>query len=229
MRVVSLVPSWTETLIEAGADVVGRTRFCIHPRTEVPAVGGTKSFDADLVRSLRPDLILLDREENTREMADLAASISRTHVTHITHVRDLAPAMEDLATTLSVDRLREFAARARAVLAKPITRSARQTEFVYCIWKDPWMAAGRDTFIASMLEREGYDLEKLWPRTKEKYPKFDFADIPPGAEILLSSEPYPFAKKPPQTSRPTRLVDGEVYSWFGIRAIRYLEGIAAAG
>src|ERR1022692_4596445 len=94
VRVISMVPSWTETLIESGVNVVGRTRFCIHPKDQVKsiqAVGGTKDIDWDKVNGLKPNLVILDQEENPKSMADQCPfPILATHVTQISDVgRDL--------------------------------------------------------------------------------------------------------------------------------------------
>ncbi len=270
MRIVSLVPSWTETLIEAGLHVVGRTRFCIHPHDKVKTievVGGTKSFDIEKIRDLKPDIILLDREENTKEMGDLAERISMIHLSHVESVDDMPRELRALALALSNTQLEDFAGRFERVLGQPLIvlhndffegllkwqteirvaatgdlkdtsliqgSQLASTEFVYCIWKDPWMAAGRGTFISSMLRQVGFDLTKMWPSEKtsqeksqensDKYPTFNVTSIPSGALVLLSSEPFPFAKKPPfLPQKRVALVDGESFSWFGIRALRFLE------
>lgn len=255
-RVVSFVPSWTETLIEVGADVVGRTRFCIHPADSVKtieAVGGTKSFDESKLRSLKPDLILLDREENTREMFEIAQTVAPTLVSHVEHVRDMPRELRALAKALEtkeiVSALEDLARRFELVLATPapaslhndsfpgllrwLKRDQSSTEYVYVIWKDPWMVVRKDTFIGSMLERVGIDLANgeagaLLSASATKYPKLD--ELPARATVLLSSEPYPFTKKfanePPELPNPSiALVDGESFSWFGVRALRFLESL----
>lgn len=248
MRIVSLVPSWTETLIEAGANVVGRTRFCIHPKDRVKAIeaiGGTKSFDIEKLRALKPDLIILDREENTKEMAELAMSVAPTFVTHVESVTDLPRELARLSAHLNNEELNNFATRFERVLLKPILalhndsfarfinphpvqENFKSTKFVYCIWKDPWMAVGRKTFIASMLEQVGFEPNMMWPSGDEKYPKFEIETLAPDVLILLSSEPFPFAKlivKEPAifSQNQVALVNGESFSWFGIRALRFLE------
>ena len=100
MRIVSMVPSWTETLLACGCEVVGRTRFCIHPAEarRIPVVGGTKTIDWNRVRALAPDLLLLDQEENPRAMHD--ESPIESFATHITSVRDVGPELDRLALRL---------------------------------------------------------------------------------------------------------------------------------
>jgi hypothetical protein len=194
----------------------------------------------------------------------MASSIAPTHVSHVTRVQDMPHELRALAVRISNPQLNDFAMRFDHVLAKPAlvlhndsfaellkwqrrdgsVEGLQSPEFVYCIWKDPWMSAGRGTFISSMVERVGFDLTKMWPpvsmtsgdaelsispsvnsgSTSVKYPTFDEREIPAGAWVLLSSEPYPFAKKPPLLQQENiALVDGESFSWFGIRALRFLE------
>lgn len=110
MRVVSLVPSWTETLLVAGVDVIGRSRFCIHPKAQVktiPKVGGTKDWNWQKILDLKPDLIILDREENPKFMADQTEI--ETLSTHVRSIHDMPEALEVLATRLSNERLGQMA------------------------------------------------------------------------------------------------------------------------
>lgn len=239
-RIVSFVPSWTETLIEAGANVVGRTRFCVHPKdvvSSIEAIGGTKSFDLEQLRRLKPDLIVMDREENTREIAEQASLIAPVVATHVESFADLPRELRVLANACECSKLEDFALRAEnlppalvlqnhqvpAILKTVSGQPSTQTPFVYVIWKDPWMSVNRATFIASMLERVGFDLTQMTTYdVVDKYPKLE--NLPTEALILLSSEPYAFAKKTPQLPQENiAIVDGESYSWFGLRAIRFLE------
>lgn len=251
LRIISFVPSWTESLIEAGETVVGRTRFCIHPGhlvSEIAVVGGTKTLDLDKIRALKPDLVILDREENTLEMHKALERIEglELHITHVQDVNDLAVEFERLAKRLSNAKLSEWAKRMRAALSakapklhndsfagllKWTTVAKLETKIVYVIWKSPWMAVGEKTFIASMLKQAGLTMT-LWPLARGKYPEFTLEELPTGVTVLLSSEPYPFeslvspaapTKAPFDFARPTALIDGECFSWFGIRALRFLE------
>ena len=104
------MPSLTETLIACGVEVVGRTRFCIHPAevvSSIPIVGGTKDVDWDLCRRLDPDLVIMDREENTRPMAE-SCPIA-WHATHVTSVGTVASDLGSLAGRLQSRRLQELA------------------------------------------------------------------------------------------------------------------------
>ena len=247
-----MVPSWTETLLECGCEVVGRTRFCIHPERvkNIPIVGGTKAIDWDKLAALDADLLLLDREENTRPMRE--ESPIDVFTTHVTSVDDLAPELARMATRLACPGLEDVAARWEQVANRPqgTLKSWRDLPgviewlcpptdqavgpFTYLIWCDPWMAIGPDTFIASTLSAVGLPGDLLCPRDSvdgnPKYPVIDPASLPPGAVLLASSEPYPFHRKRDSLTglgRPVAIVDGESFSWFGVRSLSFLEGVSA--
>nr|WP_321462229.1 helical backbone metal receptor [uncultured Cohaesibacter sp.] len=240
-RVLSLVPSWTETLLAAGIMPVGRTRFCIHPAdvvADIPIVGGTKDWDWGRVKAVRPDLILLDREENAAFMGqqkDIAC-----HVTHVGSLADMAQAFEDLASLLGSQELDAMAARSRALLGRecgfwspqqPLPaliewgRKPRQPirQIVYLIWREPWMAVSADSFIGDCLARLGVHITRF----DEKYPVIDLAAFDPETTLLLcSSEPYPFLERKGRLEElpfAHAFVDGELLSWYGIRSLRFLE------
>jgi iron complex transport system substrate-binding protein len=232
MRVVSLVPSLTETLLACGVDVIGRTRFCVHPPGEIPVVGGTKQVDWEKVRALAPDFVLFDKEENTKEMAE-ACRFPRLF-THVTSLSSLAKDLRSLGKILGNDRLMGLAERAEGLRAReaggiPSFKTlvapnySKIKTILYLVWRDPWIAVSRDTFIGDMLAHLGYEL----PRFPERYPKIALEEYDPATTLLLfSSEPYPFEKKSEELAKlgfPSLIVDGEAFGWFGIRAIKFLE------
>ena len=242
MRVVSLVPSWTETLVESGVNVVGRTRFCVHPAERIraiPAVGGTKDLDPTALAALKPDLVLLDKEENLPWMAQAPC---RVHVSHITTGDDVARELDELSNALSNPRLGKLAAEWRAELSSPAYPRERVRELpgvktwlreptnepeniIYLVWRAPWMAVSRDTFVGSMLTQVGFG--GRIPAFTEKYPRLDLGQFDPSNTLLLfSTEPFPFAQKKTELRGlgfPAALVDGEAYSWFGERSLRFLQ------
>jgi ABC-type Fe3+-hydroxamate transport system substrate-binding protein len=251
MRVISLVPSWTETLLLSGVNVVGRTRFCIHPEGHVaplPVVGGTKDLDWEKVEALNADLLILDQEENLPWMKE--QSPIPTVVTHVTSLQDLPSQIKALAQALPAQapNLMALASRWQKVIAAPArawdfqnipgeleklkgtdpTKSFAQV--VYVIWKKPWMAVSKDTFIGSMLIKMG--AEKLLPSFEKKYPSFEMADFDLNRTyFLFSSEPFPFAKKKDDLEKlgvHGGIIDGESYSWFGIRALEFVEKIISS-
>ncbi len=239
MKIISMVPSWTETLIECGLNVAGRTRFCIHPRekvTSIPVVGGTKDINWEKVKSLDADILLLDEDENPKWMAE-ESPIPWTS-THISSLQNLPGELAKLSEKFENPKLVALAKRWTDIIEcafrpQPLRHlpgtiqwikepSKNQTNFIYIIWKDPWMAAGAPTFIGSVLTHLGY-ADNIF--TKDKYPKFELNQVSPDTTLLFSSEPYPFQKKgiPTHLPNPMGILDGECFSWFGIRTLHFLE------
>lgn len=243
MRIISLVPSITETLVFCDVQVVGRSRFCIHPANqvkEIPKVGGTKDIDWEKVKRYRPDLIVLDKEENTLEMAtscpfDIIAL-------HITSVENVGRELKKLALRIANSQLEKIAFRWQIAAKKPITKRTLenipgviqwwnkptdQTKVEYLIWRDPWMAIGKNTFIQSMLIHCG--LGYALTEHQDKYPEIELTNINNEDTLLLfSSEPYPFERHRQELLSldfSCALIDGEKYSWYGIRSLCFLESL----
>ena len=242
-RIVSLVPSVTELVCALGLTrhLVGRTGFCIHPAAElitVPKIGGTKDVNIEKIRRLAPTHLLVNIDENEKPTVDqLAEFVPNVIVTHPVAPRDnlalyrlmggifgAEPAAEALCNAFEREYLQTQAA----------TVAARRV--LYCIWQDPWMTVSRDTYIARMLELVGW---QQWQGASERrYPEFRWSDALANEidEVLLSSEPYRFTEAhvdalEKQIGKPVRLVDGEMLSWYGSRAIdglRYLRDLAAS-
>lgn len=226
-RVVSLVPSLTETLHDFGAHLVGRTRFCIHPATlkdTVPIVGGTKQIDVPRLLALKPDLVVANREENTREMVEALQPHVPVLVTDIATLPDALDAITLLGdATATASRAKDLRSRLDALLqALPQCPPKR---VAYFIWQDPWMTVGGGTFIHHMLHAVG--LTNVFG-TQTRYPAVTQTDIQrahPDA-LLFSSEPFPFEEKHFAGWRacmphvPCLLVDGEAFSWYGTGLIR---------
>ncbi|HCC45306.1 MAG TPA: Fe3+-siderophores ABC transporter protein [Gammaproteobacteria bacterium] len=222
--------------------MVGRTRYCIHPREEVrtiPIVGGTKSVDWQKVEDLRPDLVVMDREENTREMAEACPTAwLATHVTSLESVgRDLmllgkqlgASQLEGLASNwLRIADIPDASFQGWASIPgikQTIGESATGIEHLdYMIWRDPWMAVGPDTFIGSMLRKVG--LGAFIKKYSDPYPQITNILPEPDTFYLFSTEPYPFKRHSEELAEQGfqgALIDGELYSWFGIRSYEMLE------
>lgn len=229
-RIVSLVPSQTELLYDLGLDkeVAGITKFCIHPeawfRTKTRA-GGTKQLHLHRIAGLQPDLIIANKEENVKEQVDeLAASFPvwtsdiRTLADALTMICEVGriTGRETSATDIAGRISNEFAALPR----QPAPRKA-----AYLIWQEPFMCAGGDTFISSMLKAAGFCNVFAG---KDRYPEVTAAEIAAsGAEyLLLSSEPFPFTEKHREAMRSLFpgmqivLVDGEMFSWYGSRLLQ---------
>lgn len=228
-RIVSLVPSQTELLYALGLEeeVVGITKFCVHPSAwfrSKTRVGGTKKLHADIIRGLRPDLIIANKEENLQEeVMDLMADFP----VWVSNIQSLADAVDMIARVGSMTR-RESAAQAivAGIGARfaQLVPAAKPVHTAYFIWRDPWMVAGGDTFIHQMLQACGFlnvfaDMSR-YPVVKPE--QLAAADC---RLVLLSSEPYPFREKhitEIQAHVPEAkimLVDGEMFSWYGSRLL----------
>lgn len=229
-RVISLCPSLTETLVHLGLGerLVGRTRFCIHPSDQVrriQQVGGTKEVHMERVRALQPDLIICEKEENTQAMVE---ALEQEFTVFMTDVTDLGSAREMIlqlgAITDTMAQAVDIAAQVDASWER-LYRLKSPIPCVYCIWKNPWMVVGADTFIDSVLQKCGFDnVARQW---EGRYPVLDEVEISAKKNllVLLSTEPYPF--KPVHIadiqkimpSAIVRIVDGEMFSWYGSHMI----------
>lgn len=224
-RIVSLVPSQTEFLYDIGQEsrLAGQTVFCVHPATayrNAVKVGGTKKVRYVEIDRLNPDLIICNREENTAEMVEILAEKYPVWVSDIKNENDAFTMMRALSRILDAeesgekmidDIKKEFENR----------KIFRRWSCVYLIWRNPYMAAGPDTFIHSMLDRAGFDNMITEPRYPELTAEALTAINP--HLVLLSSEPYPFSdvhageiRKMLPSSRVIK-VDGEMFSWYGSR------------
>ena len=208
-RVVSLVPSVTETLLAWGVRPVACTRFCEQP--ELVHVGGTKNPDRAAIVALAPDVVVMDEEENRREDHDaLVASGVTVHVTAVRAVADVDPTLAELA-----HRLGARWAPVGPLAAEPI----RHRAFVP-IWRRPWMALGTPTYGHSLLASLGWGCV---PEDRGPYPEVTLAEaagLAPDA-VLAPDEPYAFGPRHlaelATVSPAVRLVDGKDLFWWGVR------------
>ncbi|MES2073688.1 MAG: helical backbone metal receptor [Pseudomonadota bacterium] len=242
-RIVSLVPSITELLCELGLApcLVGRTGFCIHPAAlvkHIPKIGGTKDVNIEKIRKLAPTHLIVNIDENEKPTVDLLAEfIPHVIVTHPLRPRDNLALYALLGGIFNArQRAQQLSAEFERAYGE-LLPAARPQSVLYCIWKDPWMTVARDTYIANMLDLIGW---KTWqsPKSEQRYPVFEWnEDLLHGIDaVLLSSEPYRFTEEhvdalEKQIGKPVCLVDGELLSWYGSRAIeglRYLNRLALA-
>lgn len=237
-RIVSLVPSITELLfdLDLGAHLVGRTGFCVHPRQAVrdlPKVGGTKDVKLETLRALAPTHVIVNVDENEAGAVEAMRSfVPHVIVTHPNCPEDNAGLFRLLGGVFGAADAAERLARE---LAQEIA-ACRAIEWpperaLYLIWKSPWMTIAADTYIARTLALVGWKVstaEGGWAGAN-RYPVV--ADLAAAAgdadRVLLSTEPYPFrdadlAEVQQITRTPTLLIDAEMVSWYGSRAIRGL-------
>jgi len=239
-RLASLVPSLTELLfaLDLSDCVVARTGFCVHPRAavkRVTRVGGTKDPDLDMLRSLAPTHLIVNVDENRREVVEAAARfVPNVIVTHPAAPDDnprlyaLFGAIFDRGAAAAALAARY--AEARAELGRAVAPLPRE-RVLYLIWRKPWMTVARDTYVSATLAAAGLDTvpeeaATRYPQVADDGPEWRVAQ-----RILLSSEPYAFrAGDAPALARvhakPATLIDGEWTSWYGPRAIEGLRALA---
>jgi ABC-type Fe3+-hydroxamate transport system substrate-binding protein len=228
-RIVSLVPSQTELLADLGlADsVVGLTKFCVHPsdwRNRKTIVGGTKQIHLDRIRDLQPDLIIANQEENDKEQVE---TLAKDFPVWVSKVVDLESALAMILEVGTIcDRLPEAESLETAISSSfKKLRSFTPLSAAYLIWRKPYMVSGGDTFIHAMMKRAGF---KNVFADQMRYPEVSVTDLQQADPdvILLSSEPFPFKEEhlvELQEHCPRaviRLVDGELFSWYGSRLLR---------
>ncbi len=220
-RVISLVPSVTETLLAWGVDVVACTRFCEQP--QLAHVGGTKDPDIDAIVALAPDLVVVDVEENRRPDAEaLEARGMRLHVTHVTALADVAPTLVALAGATGV--------HVRPIDLRPPVR--RRLDACVLIWRRPWMTINADTYGSSVLVHLG--VGNVFAGAADRYPQVTLDELAARAPsiVLLPTEPYAFKDRHVrelQLALPgtdVRLIDGADLFWWGARTPGALDRLA---
>ena len=240
MRVVSLVPSWTEFLHELEAEVVGQTKFCVRPESAfriVPRVGGTKTVNVQAILDLQPDLVVANREENDREQVQRVQEALGHDAVLVTDVRTVSQALEamaELGTWIGCEaKAREWSERIAEAWGDP--RPARG-EAGYAVWSSPWMAAGADTFISDVMKHWGIANAFEVTSSNDRYPTLGESPKQGARKArtwLLPSEPFPFADKhlaSLQAESPDarfKLVDGEAFSWYGSRMLHVVDHLRA--
>jgi ABC-type Fe3+-hydroxamate transport system substrate-binding protein len=227
-RIISLVPSQTELLHDLGLEeeVIGITKFCLHPdswfRTKM-RVGGTKTPDLEKIRMLKPDLIIGNKEENEQESME---ELMQEFPIWMSDIKDLEDALVMIQAIGGLTGTEDKASLLRQNIRKAfesLKLPDKKRRAAYFIWKNPYMVAGKESFISEMMNFCG--LENVfsggrYPEIGEKMLK----ELNP-EYILLSSEPYPFSEKhSPEFTRicPSAkviVVDGELFSWYGSRLL----------
>lgn len=244
-RLVSLVPSWTETLFAMGAGpmVVGATRFCVSPAqalADVAKVGGTKNPNLRTIAELQPDLVIANAEENRRE--DIERIREQGIPVLTTYPRTVPGAVESiLRMGRALDREAQAAALAREIA---LTVSGIEAGLgvwsklrlrVFCpIWKNPWMVFNGDTYAHDVLRMMGFN--NVYASAGERYPRTTLAEAIEHRPdvVLLPDEPYEFgaadvdelkAELPPALSRRVLTVSGRNLHWYGVHMVEGLRSL----
>ncbi|WP_127846436.1 ABC transporter substrate-binding protein [Psychroflexus aestuariivivens] len=228
-RIISLVPSLTELLVDLGLEdrLVGVTKFCVHPedlRKKVEVVGGTKDVKIDKVKSLKPDIIIANKEENTLKTVDELSEFCTVHVSDVNNFQDVIDLIQDYAEILEVHN------KAKSIIEnlqekftdfKSFSKNSSKLKVAYFIWRKPWMLVGNGTFINYMLELNNFEnAYKHLPR----YPEVDINQLEELDFVFLSSEPFPFSeqyfREIPLENSKIVIIDGEYFSWYGTRLLK---------
>jgi ABC-type Fe3+-hydroxamate transport system substrate-binding protein len=235
-RIVSLVPSITELVCDLGLapQLVGRTGFCVHPRATlkgIPKVGGTKDVDLDALRALRATHVIVNVDENRKEAVEaIAGFVPHVIVTHPLAPRDNLALYRLLGGIFGREREAEaLCARFEAAYADAARAAAgfAPQRVLYLIWRAPWMTVSRDTYIARTLALVNW--ETVPEHATARYPEIalDERTLDGVGLVLASSEPYMFRERhlaelaamPALAGKRVALIDGEMTSWYGSRAI----------
>lgn len=240
-RIISLVPSQTELLYDLGLGdrVVGITKFCVHPETwfrKKTRIGGTKNLDLEKIRSLEPDLIIGNKEENEKEQVEILEKefpVWMSDIETLDEATDMIRSLGEITGRTKegkkiLDKIQEgfntlenYLGKRRTEYGLPSTVNDLRT--VYLIWEDPIMTAGKNTFINDMLTRCG--LKNIFEAHPDRYPVPTLAELKKMDPelIILSSEPFPFSSRHKEfyeaefQNAQVKLADGEMFSWYGSR------------
>ncbi|MAB57750.1 MAG: cobalamin-binding protein [Aequorivita sp.] len=230
-RIVSLVPSQTELLVDLGLreKIVGITKFCVHPsdlKSEKTVVGGTKQVNFNKIKALRPDIVICNKEENTEELVGELSRIAPVWISDIVTITDNNRMIEQLGQIFDVvSKASEIVSKINSELAlfRNYIKGYSEKRVLYIIWKKPYMAAGRGTFIDSLLKENKYS--NIFSVNAGRYPEVKQEDFLKADIIFLSTEPYPFknvdvVEMTKKLNREVKLVDGEFFSWYGSRLMK---------
>lgn len=239
MKIISLVPSLTELLFDLGLEnqIVGVTRFCIHPiqkTKKIQKIGGTKTVKIDRVIGLNPDLIIANKEENSKSDIEKLQKHCNVWVTDIYTLNDALNVIKELGIRAKCESSANQLIHAIKFNFSKLKTKVKESSktFAYLIWQDPIMLAGRNNFINEMTKEIG--LTNILIDENSRYPeqtKENLVLLKPDY-IFLSSEPFPFQEKHIETynkllpKSKVILVDGEMFSWYGSRmklAPKYFE------
>lgn len=235
-RIVSLVPSQTELLVDLGLEdrIVGITRFCVHPaylRNKKTIVGGPKKVNYDKIEALKPDLILGNKEENTKEMAEHLSASYNLHLSSIASMEETYALIEQYGQIFDVrEKAREITDSIKQEEADFKVYISEKTwkKVAYFIWRKPWMVVGGGTFVNHLLTLNHF--ENVYADIP-RYPEVKLEELRGVDFLLLSSEPFPFGEKHRKELKTLlgnhvdmKFINGEYFSWYGSRleqAFRY--------
>lgn len=235
VKIVSLVPSLTELLFDLGLnkEIVGITKYCIYPEDKtknVYKIGGTKNFKVEEIIKLNPDIVISNKEENTKELIEKLSENMPVYVTDIKDIDDAINSIENIGFITGKKNEAELLIKKiedkLRILQQNITN---KPTCIYLIWKQPLMSVSKDTFINSMLEISGFN--NLIANDLDRYPELSIEQLQNlnPEYLLLSTEPYLFKQSHikyfekflPKTK--VKIVDGSYFSCYGSRISKAID------
>jgi iron complex transport system substrate-binding protein len=230
-RIVSLVPSQTELLVDLGLKnvIFGVTKFCVHPtdlKQQKEIVGGTKQVHTDRIAALEPDIILCNKEENTEEMVLELEKIAPVHVSDIKTIDDSLELIREYGEIFAVREKASEIVREIDKLRKDLQEFLEDKPYrkvAYLIWKKPYMAVGKDTFIDHLLSLNHF--KNIFAEEDSRYPEISTEALSDAELVFLSTEPFPFKENDKEElenevrKSGIHIVDGEFFSWYGSRLL----------
>jgi ABC-type Fe3+-hydroxamate transport system substrate-binding protein len=234
-RIVSLVPSQTELLYDLGLEesILGITKFCVHPyhfKSTKKIIGGTKKVHFEKIRLLQPDIIIANKEENTKEIVEELSKICPVWVTDIITINDNLKMISDFGILFNKrTEAQKWIDKINFALTdfKQFISNKSSQKVAYFIWANPYMVAGNNTFINEMLKLNNFN--NIYENREERYPEVIIQKMRIQGDpdlVLLSSEPFPFTDEHAfELGRFTHhakivFVDGEMFSWYGSRLLK---------
>jgi ABC-type Fe3+-hydroxamate transport system substrate-binding protein len=227
-RIISIVPSQTELLFDLNldAEIIGITKFCIYPKDQVKQkvkVGGTKILNISKIKELKPDLIIGNKEENERSQVEELMESFPVWMSDITDLNDATDMISRVGELVGKNAEAEKLVTNIRLDFNQLNIKTQNLRVAYFIWRKPYIIAGKGTFIDDMLQKCG--LANAF--NTDRYPEISAEQLIAAKPdvILLSSEPYPFKEKHISEFKIAlpnsiiKLVDGELFSWYGSRLL----------
>lgn len=228
-RIISLVPSQTELLYDLGLTPIGQTVFCIHPADKFKSatkIGGTKKLQLNKIIDLKPDIIIGNKEENTKEDIEFLQSKFPVWMSDVNSLSEGLAMIESIGKIFDKEDLAKNIVNNILLSHKRLnTQPLTNNRVLYLIWKDPYFGVASNTFIHDILVQSGFENVLI---NQERYPELsqvDIEDLNPD-HIFLSTEPYPFKEVHQREfekllpSTRVHIVDGEMFSWYGSRLLK---------
>ncbi len=238
-RIVSLVPSQTELLFDLGLEksIVAITKFCVHPAhflKEKIKVGGTKNPNFKKIKTLNPDIIICNKEENSKKIIEECSKICSVWTTNIITIEDNFQMISDFGQIFNVELKAEILNKQLAFALSDFNSFIQEkliTKVAYFIWKNPYMVVGSNNYINEILRLNKF--ENIFENNdyvSNRYPEILIENLENENLdlIFLSSEPYPFKEKDKidihkYSKAEIKIVDGEMFSWHGSRLLLALD------